>query len=390
MSDFRPDIWRLQASFDIQGLVEALRNVDAGVRRRAAAALRAMGATDAIPMLKQAMDQEQDPETRSALVAALAALEMDKDRGGTGELTPDPQAAMQQSEVDALIRQLQHPHPEKVIAAAMKLGDLRDKRAVEPLVVLFNNADIPVKVRLVIAEALLRLESAPVEVALLGALRSPNWRVRRNGAAILGQLRAEWAVDPLKQALKDENDTVRRTARAALKYINTPEARAALGTGELPASKTDTLTRLSRAARPETKSPTPPVTGRPDTPAADGTSAAVPVRTPAHDAPTRPQRPEGLTQTVLPNTTTTEVPAIPAITPPPVTPVTATTTDEAPVVDPAKISWPKHATQEIEDQSKIPTRPLNPSRLEEAEERLKNLDSGKTGSSSSGGSGSTP
>jgi len=75
---------------------------------------------------------------------------------------------------------------------------------------------------------LLKLESAPVEVALLGALRSSEWQVRRNSAAILGQLRAGWAVEPLAKAMFDGNEIVRKTAYAALKRINTPQAQRAI------------------------------------------------------------------------------------------------------------------------------------------------------------------
>lgn len=290
------------------------------MRKRAAAALRTLGATDALPALKSALDKEQDPETRSNIVAALAALELEKDRSDD-ELKVAP---VQQSEFDALIQQLSSPQPEKIITAAMKLGEMRDKRAVEPLVMLFNNSRIPVTVRLSIAEALLKLESAPVEVALLGALRSSKWKVRRNGAAILGKVRADWAVTPLVKALDDENDIVRKTARAALRHINSPEARAALGITEPTSShKTDTLSRPPKPVPPPAESVSTPSTPAPPNPAIVEPSVAAPA-----DTPTQSQRPD------------------------------------------AKLVWPKRELPPEEDQSKIPTRPLDPKRLEEAEDRL--------------------
>jgi len=93
---------------------------------------------------------------------------------------------------------------------------------------IFNDSGVSIEVRLAVAEALLKLESAPVEVALLAALRHSDWKIRRNGAAILGQLKAAWAVEPLAKAVRDPHPTVRRTAYAALKHIGTPEARKAL------------------------------------------------------------------------------------------------------------------------------------------------------------------
>ena len=74
----------------------------------------------------------------------------------------------------------------------------------------------------------LLLDSAPAIVTLLGALRNPDWQVRRNAAAMLGMVRASWAVVPLVAALDDPNEIVRRTVETALESINTPEARVAL------------------------------------------------------------------------------------------------------------------------------------------------------------------
>ncbi len=227
-----PDVWRLQAEHNITGLISALSHNDAGVRRRAAAALRALGAFEAIPSLRAVLDHETDPTTRSSLLAVLATME--RERAGQQDLSSSPDDKPTQprvsstDRVEGIIRMLQSASATQVINAARILGDLGDKRAVEPLVMLFMDTATPIRVRLAVAEALLKLESAPVEVALLGALRSPNWKTRRNGAAILGQLRAEWALEPLADTLFDRNDTVRRTALAALQRIGTTEARAAI------------------------------------------------------------------------------------------------------------------------------------------------------------------
>jgi hypothetical protein len=258
VSDFRPDIWRLQANADIPGLTAALRNEDAGIRKRAAAALRALGAKNVVAELKAVLHAERDPETRAAILSALAALEGDDEDDPHQAATPDSMRKI--TELDRLVEQLNHPDTSRVIDAANKLGRLRSKRAVEPLVMVFQDNHRPSRVRQAAAEALLRLESAPVEVSLLGALRSAHWRVRRNGAAILGQTRAAWAIEPLVNALKDEHELVRRTAHAALIRIGTSEALAALKaaglstTGlkweTLPASPTAEIDAAQPAATP--------------------------------------------------------------------------------------------------------------------------------------------
>lgn len=223
MSDFKPDIWRLQAQFDTRGLINALKSDDAGIRRRAAAALRALGAVDAVPELEAVLEAERDPETRSNILAALASLQQESERraAATGELK-EKEAV---TETEKLVQQLRTGETEDlVIEAAHGLGNKGDKTAVVPLVMLFNDPRTAIKIRLAVAEALLKLESAPVEVALLGALRSDEWRVRRNAAAILGKLRAAWAVEPLSKLLDDKHDVTRKTAMAALRNVGTPEA----------------------------------------------------------------------------------------------------------------------------------------------------------------------
>jgi HEAT repeats/PBS lyase HEAT-like repeat len=252
LSDLRPNIWRLQAQFNTQGLIEALKNDDAGIRKRAAAALRTMGATEAIPTLQQMLKVEQDPDARHAITAAL------------DHLLPE-----QSEKVPTLIAQLQSSQPEAIIYAARALGEIKDKTAVEALILVFHNPQLSGRVRLAAAEALIKLESAPAVVTLLAALRSANWRIRRNAAAVLGQLKADWAVDSLLASLDDENEAVGRTARAAIRRIGTPEALEALGavdgeeihlhkvqTAKLPT--TQPLQPPVETPKPEKPTPSPP------------------------------------------------------------------------------------------------------------------------------------
>lgn len=217
------DIWHLKSQLNIQGLIEALAADNAGIRKRAAAALRTLGATQALPALRDAYDKESDPEAQMTMASTLEALKQK-----TGMLTAPPEVDGEANHVKKLLARLNSDTSETIIEAARELGDLGEKIAVEPLVLLFNDHRQSIHVRFAVAEALLKLESAPIEVALLANLRHSDWHIRRNGAAILGQLKAEWAIQPLARALRDENHVVRRTARAALKHIGTPESRKAL------------------------------------------------------------------------------------------------------------------------------------------------------------------
>jgi HEAT repeat protein len=282
LSDLRPNIWRLQAQFDTQGLIEALKNDDAGIRKRAAAALRTMGATEAIPTLQQILKTEQDADARHAITAAL------------DHLLPE-----QSEKVPALIAQLQSSQPEAVIYAARALGEIKDKTAVEALVLVFHNAQLSGRVRLAAAEALIKLESAPAVVTLLAALRSKDWRIRRNAAAVLGQLRADWAIDSLVSSLDDENETVSRTARAAIRRIGTPEALEALAavegedphmhkaqTAKLPATQPlEPPAEIPKAAQAVEKPAPPAEMSSPVSEKAETQSSLVAVAIPSTEAP---------------------------------------------------------------------------------------------------------
>jgi HEAT repeat protein len=209
-----PNIWLLQSKRDIDGLIAALRYPDPVVRRGAAAALRALGAWQAVPALRAQLAIENDWQVHAAISAALQYLDHDL----------HVEIMIRNRDVNGLIKMLNSARAEDVITACEALGQLGDRRAVEPLIMIFRNLSQPARVRLAAAEALLKLESAPAVVTLLAALRRNDWQVRRNAAAVLGHLKAVWATEPLIQALKDPSPIVARTAAAALKHIGTPEA----------------------------------------------------------------------------------------------------------------------------------------------------------------------
>jgi hypothetical protein len=250
VSDNKADtIWRLQAQFDINGLIQALKDPNAAIRKRAAAALRTINATQATPALKEALEVETDVDTRDSLVAALEILDT------SSSTTPADQP--KSVTIKNLVKKLTSGDIQEATDAAKELGENGDKTAVPELIFTFNDMRTPVSVRLAVADALLKLESAPVEVALLANLRHEDWHIRRNGAAILGQLKAEWAVEPLGVALTDPHPTVRKTALAALKYIGSPEARKTLAkyaTGQI-SRKTDNLRPPASPAPPPAKMP---------------------------------------------------------------------------------------------------------------------------------------
>jgi hypothetical protein len=265
-----PNIWQLQSKGDIEGLIEALRHPDATVRKGSAAALRALGAWQAVPALDAALTAENDWQAHAAISAALQYLDRDI----------HVETMIKNKDVRGLGKMLASSKMEDITTACRALGKMGDRRAVESLVTVFRNPLLPSNVRLAAAEALLELESAPAVVTLLGALRRDNWQVRRNAAAVLGQLQAIWATEPLIELLNDQNQAVRRTAAAALRRINTPDAVKAAsafedaqaksatqelksseggsgrGTGTLPKPTTGSLSAPAASPKPPTQSST--------------------------------------------------------------------------------------------------------------------------------------
>lgn len=276
MSDNRLNIWRLQALADVPGLIKALEYGDPDVRQRAAVALRALEAFEAIPAMRAVLTKEDDPDARTLITSALVHLLVEQQEQADAQKPASPP-----DELTLLVEQLKSKDTNEVVHAAQALGALGDMLAVESLVVLFNNPQMPAHVRLAAAEALIELKSPPTVVTALVALRRPGSHLRRIAAAMLGHLEADWAVAPLAEVLKDENELVRRTARAALKRISTPEALAALeavpepepslpAIATMPVSTPPAVVEAAQPAQPapappepETSSPTPASTEKP-------------------------------------------------------------------------------------------------------------------------------
>jgi HEAT repeat protein len=214
----RPNIWKLQAERDIDGLINALQYQDPDIRKRAAAALRLFGTTKAIFALERAFEEERNPYVREHISSALTYLRHE-------DLLDE---LVKNENVPGLIEMLNSPRSSEVQKAIEALGSIGDRTATEGLVIVFRNAMMADELRLAAAEALLKLESAPAVITLLAALRKDDWQVRRNAVTVLGQLKATWATTPLINMLSDAHAKVRKSAEYALTQINTSHARDAL------------------------------------------------------------------------------------------------------------------------------------------------------------------
>ncbi len=124
-------------------------------------------------------------------------------------------------EADTLINQLQGRDPGVRGEAARKLGDLKDSRAVEPLVAILKK-DKNREVRWSAEDALVNIGGPSVE-PLMKMLKDDSWRARRRAVRTLGKIKDPRAIEPLVALMKTDDDCyVRKYAARAIGEINDP------------------------------------------------------------------------------------------------------------------------------------------------------------------------
>jgi HEAT repeat protein len=128
--------------------------------------------------------------------------------------------------VQPLITALRDADSDVRFSAAMALGQLEDARAVEPLIAALQDPERPV--REMAASSLSSLRDPRAAEPLLRALRDPAPDVRRFAAWGLGNMKAQRAVEPLIAALKDPEGLVSDAAARALGQIGDPRGVEAL------------------------------------------------------------------------------------------------------------------------------------------------------------------
>ena len=129
----------------------------------------------------------------------------------------DALAGMGQPAVGDLLPLLHRPSRNLRCAVAKILGDIGDRRGIEPLVALLKDGDA--QIRSAAAEALGKSGDRRAVDPLIAALRDDDTWVRRQAAEALGMILDRRAVRPLISTLEDENRSVRRQAAVSLGWI---------------------------------------------------------------------------------------------------------------------------------------------------------------------------
>jgi HEAT repeat protein len=116
--------------------------------------------------------------------------------------------------VDILLPRLKDKDPELRLLAADALGDIRDGRAIKPLIAALNDPDIRSSVSIALTK-----HGVAAAKPLRGLLESQDARLRRIAGEILGKLAIPEAIEPLVESLQDEDSSVRWMAAKGLGEI---------------------------------------------------------------------------------------------------------------------------------------------------------------------------
>lgn len=123
--------------------------------------------------------------------------------------------------VESLISFLHDENKSVRSAAVIALGEAKDLRAVEPLIAALKDKDSDV--RMIVVEALMKIKDPRVVKPLISALKDKNASVRRNAEIALVKI-GKPTVDLLIAALMDTNADIRRKAAYMLADIKDPRA----------------------------------------------------------------------------------------------------------------------------------------------------------------------
>ena len=206
--------------------IKALRDENWRVREKAAEALGKSGDARAIEPIT-AMLQDSVKDVRQAAAKALDRLgwhPMRDENGASYWVTKNEWAACIEigaPAVQSLIIALGDHNWRTRRGAAVALGKIGDARAVEPLISALKNED---ELRNAAIDALEQMVSPLIEPFIAAikssAIGKDSQKHRPAVALALGDIGDLRAVEPLKLALKDSHESVRKAAAEALDRLD--------------------------------------------------------------------------------------------------------------------------------------------------------------------------
>ena len=219
---FKPNIEKMKKKKDTRGLIKTLKHKDWKFRKEAAMALEEIG-KPAEELLIQALGEEdKHVQARAALILGnmghrRAVEPLIQILGGADySLRLEAARALEKvgkQAVEPLIQILKHENRDVRVRAIEILGNIRDEKAIEPLIRALDDGDILVERGA--SEALEKMGKTVVE-PLIRTLKDGIKETRSSVAWALRKIDDERVIEPLVQALKDEDVYVRINAAWAL------------------------------------------------------------------------------------------------------------------------------------------------------------------------------
>ena len=213
-----------QGETSVPFLMELIEDADPARREAAIAALGNLGARQAAGRIALvladttlerryvaawALGKINDPAFTHNLIAALDDANFEVRRQAVRALVRIHRPA-----VPALIETLPDASPQMARGIIHALGDIGDRRALQPLLDFSTAANRPE-----IMLALGKLRDPQATDTLIAGLTDQDWQVRMNAAMALGPLAAKEAQEALKQTLEDEVTVVREWSARSLEMI---------------------------------------------------------------------------------------------------------------------------------------------------------------------------
>lgn len=183
----------LKAREGVEPIARLLGDRTLGRRYVAAWALGEIGDERGVAPLVAALDDEDD-EVRKYATRSLIKLN--------------------RAAVMPLVAYLEKAPPRGEAGAVRALGDIGDRRALQPLL-----ARVSGQSRADVFLALGKLRAPEAEATLIAGLADPDWQVRMNAAMALGPLGSKGAVATLEKTLEDEVHVVREWSARSLEMI---------------------------------------------------------------------------------------------------------------------------------------------------------------------------
>ncbi|MGB7546204.1 MAG: HEAT repeat domain-containing protein [Terracidiphilus sp.] len=214
----------------LQPLLDALNDPDFGVRGSAATALGQIKDPRAVDPLMAALKVTAKDNNEAAIKEAEAlghlgspALEplmaafKDKDLGG---YAASGLVQMGAPAVESLIATMKGPDTDVGWQAANALGEIKDPRAVEPLIAALQVKDLRWNAALALGE----IKDPRAVEPLISALQDKDSEFREKVAQSLGEIKDPRADAALTAALKDPEEKVLHAAANSLGQIDDPQA----------------------------------------------------------------------------------------------------------------------------------------------------------------------